>query len=313
MRELNWWAFIRMATPNSMSKKYKIFFIGKFQKIYDEEYIARSFEYIGHEVFRCEQHHSASDIGHAIDKFKPDIILYTKWDRPQELDGQFERLKREGVVTVCWLFDLYFDYSREYQVATKKFFRSDYVFTTDDGHGQRWEKLGINHQCVRQGIWRDECYMLPPEPHEYNVVFVGSESPVFIERTQLVEAIQQKFTKTAWFGRYNTDEMRGTKLNELFAKTKIVVGDSYPSPHYWSNRVVETLGRGGFLIHKATEGLSKEYPHLVTYKTQAELFNKVKYYLEHDAEREDIRRLNFQWVKDRYTMDKKCAELISKL
>lgn len=307
----------------STSKKYKIFFIGKFTKLHDEEYIARSFEYLGHEVLRCEQSITPDDIGRSIEKTKPDIILYTKWDRPTSLDKLFTRLKREGVMTVCWVFDLYWGYAREHQIHTRNFFKSDYVFTTDGGNHEKWKEAGVNHFCVRQGIYRDECF-LPPEsnlvaanakPYEHNVIFVGSENPLYTERTERYRMVEEAFNKVAWFGRSDTDEVRGTKLNELFAKTKIVIGDSYYSPNYWSNRIVETLGRGGFLIHQEVEGLKEEYPYLVTYKrnNMTDLKNKIKYYIENNAEREKIAFANFQWVRDHYTMDKKCAELLNLL
>jgi hypothetical protein len=290
----------------------KIFFIGKFVKMYDEEYIARSFEFLGHEVLRCEQSTQPNDIGNAIDKFKPDIVLYTKWERPPVLDKLFEIHQRRGMTTVCWLFDLYWGYPREYQIQTKKFFKSDFVFTTDGGHDLEWKMANVNHRTVRQGIYKNECYMLPVDNYVNNVVFVGSENPMYQERTNTILLLQELFTKFKWVGRHDTDETRSTSLNELYAETKIVVGDSYPSPRYWSNRVVETLGRGGFLIHRDVEGIKKEYPHLVTYNgTIGDLKNKIKYYLEHDKEREEIRQMNFQWVKDRYTMDKKCEELIN--
>ena len=115
-----------------------------------------------------------------------------------------------------------------------------------------------------------------------------------------------------WFGRKNTDELRGENLNEIYAKTKIVVGDSVYSPYYWSNRVVETLGRGGFLIHRDVPGIKEEYPDLVTYDgTMEDLLKKIDYYLSHEEERQEIIRKNFEHVRDHYTMDKKCEELIT--
>jgi len=290
----------------------RILFIGKFVKLHDEEYIARSFESLGHTVFRCEQSTQPRDIGSILAKFKPDLVLYTKWNQPPELDSLFEIHRRQGMTTACWLFDLYWGYSREYQVHVHRFFKSDYVFTTDGGHDFEWKMAKVNHRTVRQGIYKDECFMLPPENYTHNVVFVGCESPIYQERTNTIKFLEATFTKFKWVGRNNTDEVRGKELNELYAESKVVVGDSYPSPRYWSNRVVETLGRGGFLIHREVEGLKAEYPHLVTYNgTMADLKNKIKYYLQHDKEREKIRQQNFQWVKDRYTMDKKCAELLN--
>ncbi len=115
-----------------------------------------------------------------------------------------------------------------------------------------------------------------------------------------------------WFGRYSTNEIRGLPLNELYSQTKIVVGDSVYSPHYWSNRVVETLGRGGFLIHREVEGLKEVYPDLVTYDgTYDDLMKKIDYYLAHEDERREIIKKNFERVRDYYTMDKQCQKLLN--
>ncbi len=186
------------------------------------------------------------------------------------------------------------------------FFKADYVFTTDNGHNHRFEELGINHKCVRQGIYKPECVLLPFQPIEHEIVFVGSRSPIYPSRSALAVKLKAK-----WFGEKNTDEKRGMDLNELYAKSRIVIGDSFPSPHYWSNRVVETLGRGGFLIHKETEGLKEEYPHIITYKDEKDLLEKIEYYKTHEEERREIIIKNYEWVRDNYTMEKMCAKILS--
>jgi len=288
----------------------KIAIIGKFTNIFDEEYIARSFEMLGCHVDRIPQHLQWFDIKTALEKSKPDILLFTKWNWPNELDQTLIYLKRMGTKLVSWLFDIYFDYPREYQIRNAKFFKADYVFTTDNGHNHRWPAMGINHHCIRQGIFAEECYMADRATYKYDVVFIGSENPMFMQRNEILYKLDKDF-KFTWFGRKNTAEKRSHDLNRLFAETKIVVGDSYPSPRYWSNRIVETLGRGGFLIHREVEGLKEEYPHLVTYNgTYEDLKKKISYYLEHDKEREEIIIKNFNHVKDNFTMDKKCKQLL---
>lgn len=286
-------------------KDTKITFIGKFANLYDEEYIARSFEMLGCNVQRIPQHTRVFDMKQALLGFKPHIIIYAKWDCPPDLKFTLEILRKNGTKTVCWLFDLYFDYAREYLVKARSFFKSNYVFTTDGGHQQRFEELNINHICIRQGIYKPECELLPFRNIENEIVFVGSDSPIYPERSKLIKEL-----KATWFGKRNTNEMRGMALNELFSRSRIIIGDSFPSPFYWSNRVVETLGRGGFLIHKETEGLKTDYPHLVTYKDKKDLLQKIEYYKTHEDERRKIIKKNFNWVKENYTMDKKCAELL---
>lgn len=287
-------------------KNPKIAYLGKFHKLYDEEYIARSFEMLGCEVIRIPITTTPDDIALNLRKIEPDFILFPKWDCPNKVKYTIEELQRRGTKTICWLFDLYFGYTREYQVNLMSFFKADYVFTTDNGHNDRFEALGINHKCVRQGIYKPECMLLPFKDIKYEIVFVGSESPIYPERNKLVKKLD-----ATWFGKRNTDELRGNKLNELYCETRIVIGDSYPSPHYWSNRIVETLGRGGFLIHKETEGLKEEYPYLITYKNEKDLKEKIEYYKTHEEERREIIIKNYEWVRDNYTCDKQCQKLLN--
>ena len=285
-------------------KNPKIAIIGKFIKLHDEEYIARSFESIGCEVARINEKLSRYEIFELLEHHNPDIVLWTKLNV-----GEAKKIRDfcSKYKTVCWVFDLYIGYQRENRLNSPAF-TADYVFTTDGGHDKEFKERGINHKCLRQGIWKDECVLYPFNKIEHEIVFVGSDNPYFPERTKFIEELGAK-----WFGRLSTNELRGLNLNEVYAKSRIIIGDSVYSPYYWSNRVVETLGRGGFLIHREVEGLKEEYPYLVTYKNKDDLLAKIDYYKQHEGERREIIRKNYKWVRDNYTMDKKCQELLNNL
>lgn len=288
--------------------KITIVYIGKFVNMYDEEYIARSFESIGCKIIRVDQTTYYGDIMNILEIEKPNYLLFHKWNMTRSI---YETIKRLNIKTICWLFDLYWGYHREYLIQSSSFFRADYLFTTDAGHDSDWEKIGLNHKCIRQGIYKEDCYISPVTDCENDIVFVGSDNPIYPERKECLKYLN-KYLKFKWFGKINTNDVRGKQLNELFSKSKIVVGDSYPSPFYWSNRVVETLGRGGFLIHQETEGLKDEYPNIVTYEKNnwIDLRNKIEYYMIHEDQRLEIIKKNFNLVKRKYTMDKKCRELL---
>lgn len=291
----------------------KISYIGKFGLLYDEEYIAQSFEMAGHKVQRLSERYLTHQFQGLIEEFKPDIVLFAKLfiSEPQKM---LDWLKEKKIKTISWTFDLYWDYHREERINRVWGFKADKVFTTDGGHEERWKEVGIDHTCVRQGIFKHECYYEPINDPQ-GIVFIGSDNPVFPERGEIMKELGREFENFRWLGRFNTNYIRGTDLNKLYAKTKIVVGDSVYSPYYWSNRVVETLGRGGFLIHQDVPGLKEEYPHLITYR-KGDLFHLkelINYYLTHEEERQEIMKKNFEWVKKRYTMDKKCKQLLAKL
>lgn len=278
--------------------------------MWDEEYIAQGFENIGCEVLRIKERAVFSQVPPMIREFEPDFVLFAKFDVGNP-DWILNELKKSRIKTVCWVFDLYWGYAREYQIKSAPMFKADVVITTDGGNSERWKEAGINHFTVRQGIRSEECFMCDKEK-KYDIVFVGSANPHNDRQSSLSRLKDDYGDNFHWFGRADTNEIRGTKLNELYGETKVVVGDSVFSPYYWSNRVVETLGRGGFLIHQDTPGLKEKYPHIVTYKRRDydDLKEKIDYYLSNDKERNDIIKKNFEWVKDNYTCEKQCQKVL---
>jgi len=280
--------------------------------MWDEEHIALSLEKIGHDVHRIDENARWSQIINEVIDYKPDFVLFAKF-RVANADLVMKEFRKNKIKTVCWVFDLYFGYNREYQLRTAQMFKADYVFTTDGGHQENFRLYDIKHGCIRQGIYDDECVLMPSKK-EYDVIFVGSMNPYNRERNNMLSKIDKDYN-FQWFGKADTNEVRGLDLNRLYGKSKIVVGDSVYSPHYWSNRIVETLGRGGFLIHQEVEGLKEEYPYLVTYKRgdYDDLKSKIDYYLTHTKERNAIIKKNYEWVLNNYTCSKQCEKLCQSL
>lgn len=287
----------------------RIAIIGKFARLYDEEYIALAFEKLGHKVLRLPESTPTGPMLAEMDTFAPAIVLWAKLMVPEPA-RVVRHCQMKGYTSVCWVFDLYVGYAREYRLGHPAF-KADHVFTTDGGHQKEFEARGINHHLLRQGINDAECYMLDGNPE--GTIFIGSENPAYPMRQEQMRFMKKNYPgEFEWLGHHDTHEVRGEDLNIIFANTKVVVGDSVYSPYYWSNRIVETLGRGGFLIHQSVEGLAAEYPYLVTYQTGnlADLKKKVDYYLNHDDEREKLRKKNFEWVQARYTMTNRAKQML---
>lgn len=291
----------------------RISFIGSFNRMHDEEYIAQSFEALGHVVQRIPEHRMLSTIKEDIEDFKPDVVLYCKFKNGGDMVSFMRDLRTycsfNKIKLVCWVFDLYIGYVRETQLSLPQF-KVPYVVTTDGGHNEAFKKRGINHFCVRQGIYEPECLLLPPD-NPSGIVFVGSDNRAFSERTNMIYQIRDEYKNFEWIGRNLETSLRGLELNRLYSRKKIVIGDSVYSPYYWSNRIVETLGRGGFLIHREVPGIKEEYPDLVTYNGRYEdLKSKIDYYLTHEEERLEIVRKNFNHVLNNHLMKIKCKQLL---
>ena len=110
-------------------------------------------------------------------------------------------------------------------------------------------------------------------------------------------------------------EVRGDALNALYASVGVVVGDSLPSPLYWSNRLYETLGRGGFLIFTEIEGLNEEYEpykHFIPFKFYGfqSLGEKIEHFLKHPEEREKISNAAMEHTKKHHTLLNRCQQFL---
>ena len=204
---------------------------------------------------------------------------------------------------------------REEEIKTNPIFKADIVFSTDGGHQKDFEALGVNHVLLRQGIYSPEAYLGKANyPTSAEIGFIGSTySHIWPYRDQLIKFLAHTYgTRFEHFG--IRGEIRHDPLNRLLATLKIVVGDSVKSPYYWSNRIYEVLGRGGFLIHPITEGLDEEfipYKHFIpyTFGDFEGLKEIINYYLIHDSARDKIRIAGHQFCKKNYTYLERCKTL----
>lgn len=254
----------------------KIVYYGNFKNPFSTEtYISDALERQGVKVVRLNKYDQPFSKlkGECADA---DYLLVAKMNTP---------LPQVDCPVICWVFDLFFDLPEPFdRPFNKQFhFKADKVFSTDGGHDEEWEKHKVDHTCIRQGVDQKGKYVLEPN-YKYDTAFIGSISYPY--RSKLVNFIKRNKGLLVQEGYY------ADNLNRLLSEVKIVVGDSVPSPKYWSNRVYEITGRGGFIIHPYVEGIKDEFPDLVTYThgDLDELKDKVDYYLKHDNERKEIKR-----------------------
>ena len=100
-------------------------------------------------------------------------------------------------------------------------------------------------------------------------------------------------------------------MNNTYASIKVVVGDHCFAgmPRYWSDRLPETCGRGGFLLYPRTEGMTIP---TATYEPQntRDLIQKIDYFLAHEEERQAIRDAAFEHVRTNDTYTNRLQEIV---
>jgi hypothetical protein len=262
---------------------------------------------------RCEDEH-------------PDLFIYvhshgitSPGDFP--LVGLFDILRERGIKTASFHLDRFWGLNirdqREDNIGKHPFWKTQYVFTADGGNQERFAARGVNHFWLPPAVAERGCHWgLPRDEYRCDVAFVGSSGyhPEYAFRDELFTFLKKTYGRAfKHFGGGSTvGTVRENNLNDVYASAKVVVGDCCfaGEPFYWSDRVPETLGRGGFLIHPAVPGL--RIPGLVTYKPGdlEDLKVKVDHYLIEDDERRALREQAFRYVRDYETYTNRVQEML---
>lgn len=232
-----------------------------------EVHVAASLEALGHTVVRLQENETTWS--RCVETAKSaHLFLWTKtWIvDPDAGYRALDELRSAGIPSVSFHLDRYIGLDREAQIPEDPFWRTDFVFTADGGNQEKFESYGVNHRWLPPGVFGPECRIgRPSRKFPHPVVFVGSYPYPHAEwapyREELIARFRERFG--AHFAVWPRGRpIRNKELSDLYVSSKVVVGDSClvgnPSC-YWSDRVPETLGRGGALIHPHVDGIEHWY------------------------------------------------------
>jgi hypothetical protein len=265
-----------------------------------------------------------------------DLICYTRTHAPgrfldERWTARWRELERCGVRTVGLHLDRFFDLEREPLIHEGDAqFTVGTLWTADGGNDERWRAAGVNHRWLMPAVDPDD---VQGGQHQrdlaYDVVFVGSGGTyhnAYPERLQLIAHLRRTYGRRFAHYGHGGDHpvVRGKALNDVYASAKVVVGDacfanSGPSQrpvNYWSDRVVETIGRGGFLIHPWVRGLDQCLTtgiHFVTHNPGdwEDLDCQIGAYLASSGERVGIAETGQAHVLKNHTWAHRCADILA--
>jgi SAM-dependent methyltransferase len=312
----------------------KIGYVGNYNAPHTtENHLAATLEKLGHEVIRLQENEIRPDVlTMMIGACDWDLFLFTRtWDDLVTLE-HLALLRGRKIPSASYHLDLYVGLKREDGLDNDPFWRTDYVFTPDGAPATQavMEAKGINHIYMKPGVFEPECYLAEKNPdHALDVAFVGGGSPTgegpqyghdeWPYRGELLKWLQDtygdRYCKFGW----PQQTVRNEALNEVYANTKVIVGDSlclnFDHPYYWSDRVYETIGRGGFIIHPFIKGMDEEFTDgqniaFYEYGNFDQLKSTIDYYLEHDEERERIRQAGHEFVKNNATYTQRLQRML---
>lgn len=257
-----------------------IAYVGNFAPPHStENHVAETLRRMGHTVVPLQENVPAmwADLCETLPAIQPDVVLWTRtgWDPPVSAESQLALLAmchEDGVPVVGFHLDRWWGLERQHQVDSEPFFQCDIVATADGGHDQMWLEHGVNHLWSPPAVAEWQCgFGTPRAEYRTEVAFVGSWDSYHHEwpwRRQMVRQLQARYgSRMRCWPERGRPAVRGSALRDLYASATVVVGDSCLAPaadggpmtRYWSDRVPETLGRAGLLVHPNVVGLDGEY------------------------------------------------------
>jgi len=295
-----------------MMSKIRIIIIGSFYKTAFEEiptevFLSNALERAGCDIERLDINGFPGNVTSQKIK-KTDIILYsTKIIRvdTKTFSTFSEYVTKPSILyTNDWIF---LNKTRE-QNYREKIKYIDYIISTDTTDYTK--NFGIKK------YWHIPMACLPsfgfnPSPQK-DLIFTGY-TDYSQDRKIFIKEIKKSFDLDI-YGVGNKQPIYNKELEKTLQNYKIALGHNcVNSPGYWSSRLYITIGFGGFFITPYTKLLEREFKnkeHLVWYKNLKEGKKLIKYYLEHNEEREKIRRQGYEYCQKNYNWDVRAKEFI---
>lgn len=254
-----------------------------------------------------------------------DLLVWTHthgWNTPG-MGEVLRKLKNKGIPSVGYHLDLWMGLKRELDLINDEYWGIEYFFTVDQGFVGKLKEMGVDAYFLPAGVNKRECYLgNKREGFEHDIIFVGSKRyhPEWPYRPKLVQWLENTYgNRFAHYGGDGLGVVRGKSLNNLYASSKIVIGDTlclnFDYPYYLSDRIFETTGRGGFIIHPYIEGLAELFEinkEIVSYNFNDfdGLKTKIDYYLSNEELREQIRLAGMERTKKDHTYENRLQYLL---
>jgi hypothetical protein len=314
-------------------------YIGNFEPEHStENEVRRALENNGHRVSPFQEGHpeQLDELTFWMGRHPQtvDLVMWTRTGGLAAKSGEalywklLATARKAGVPVVGYHLDRWWGLKRQAEIATDPFFRVDLLVSPDGGHDEEWEKAGVNHVWFPPGISERHCRLgTPQERFKSDIAFVGSWQPGYHEedtyRPELIRWLRKNYDRQVKFWpEPGQHAIRGDDLTDLYASVKVVVGtsclapkvDGSPMTHYCSDRIPETMGRGGVLLHPWVEGLTPLFQHDYWYLNSLEdLRGMIDLRLEDGTLRSAERETAVENTKRDHTYEVRMRQLVDLL
>lgn len=304
----------------------RILFLGNFKSEFSSEnYYLKTFREMGHEVVPVNEPASPDQllIPANIDMFF--WVHTTGWNTPG-IDVILSEMRKKGVPVVAYHLDVFMGLERWGRFRDGHYAKVDHFFTVDLKMAEYLnEHTKTKGHFLPAGVYEGECVVGTENKEKYphEIIFTGAKSyhHEWPYRPKLINWLQETYgDKFAHYGNGGgLPVIRGLELNNLYASSKIVIGDTlckdFNYPAYTSDRLFECLGRNSFLIYPRIQGLEFFYQdkrEVVYYDFNNfdQLKSLIDYYLVNDSERNAIREAGFRRTKEAHTYRHRLTQIL---
>jgi hypothetical protein len=325
-----------------------VLYIGNFEPAHStENEIRKALHSLGHDVVTVQEGRVPyADVPAIALSAQPDFVLWTHthglgppathWEQAAMLGT----LAARGIPTVAYHLDRWWGLERQAQ-TNEPFFQCEFVCTADGGHDTEWEQIGVEHIWMPPAISHEELGRgTRTARYESEIAFVGSWQgyghTAWTWRPQMIAWLQETYgNRIRFWPEPGQHAIRGPALRDLYASVDVVVGDSClvgDATRYWSDRIPETIGRGGLLIHPNVEGLRDadnfplgpvsdedvdgEFDQALPITFDVGDFEMLKFLIDDAlswpvATRRQVTDNGIRWVAERHTYQARMIDLLS--
>jgi spore maturation protein CgeB/2-polyprenyl-3-methyl-5-hydroxy-6-metoxy-1,4-benzoquinol methylase len=243
-----------------------------------------------------------TEVFHNLPKgWDPDLFLWVESGIYYPMEG----VESLPCPTACYLVDTHLNLEKHLDIARA----FDCVFVAQKEFISTFEQAGIQHVTWLPLACDPEVHRKYEEDKRFEVAFVGSITPLNRERNALLMRLAEKFP-------LHVDRCFLEEMALTYSRAKIVFNRSIKND--LNMRVFEAMATGSLLVTDEAQGSGltdffQDQRHLVIYRSEAELFERVDYYLENHEERERIAAEGRREVLRRHSYEVRAAQMMDVL
>ncbi len=316
-------------------KKYKIILITSFSRPWNDGWLYKAgFEHNGHHVVPMDSSSTLTrdHVFRVVKDVKPDFILHTKDELSPDI---YQELKLHTKVIQWYPDPIIPDWLPSYVKS------ADIFFTMSEGLVAPLKEINQNvfwlTQAFEPSFFKiNEITEKDKEAYSSDIVFVGNlgSKPQYLPRRKYLQSILEEGLHLKWWGdkiprKFMTIPLLIGKIGrayggkfiygEEFAKVarlaKIFLGfDSQPQVRKsMSERIYFALGCGSFYMCQHVDGIEDVFEperEIVTFSSERDMIDKIKYYLEKDNLRMKIAQAGQRRVLKEHTYKIRIRQMI---